>query len=206
MKLFVEGGGDSHSLKAECRKGFTTFLTKAGITMRPRVVASGSRQSAYEDFCHALKQGEEAMLLVDAESAVATKYQTGVPEIWQPWAHLRDRDRWERPSNSTDMDCHLMVQIMESWFLADRTTLARFFGAGFAENALPASTNPIEPIDKSDVYRVLEQSTKNVQSKGKYGKAAHSFKLLCDIDPTNVIRACPWAARFILELKKKMGA
>lgn len=31
MKIYVEGGGDAASLKAECRKGFAEFLEKADL-------------------------------------------------------------------------------------------------------------------------------------------------------------------------------
>lgn len=50
-KLYVEGGGDSKTLKTACRKGFRSFLGKAGLTGRlPRIVAGGSRRNAYESF------------------------------------------------------------------------------------------------------------------------------------------------------------
>ena len=35
IKLYVEGGGNAASLKAECRKGFNTFLGKAGLVADP---------------------------------------------------------------------------------------------------------------------------------------------------------------------------
>ena len=55
-----------------------------------------------------------------------------------PWAHLRARDGWIRPADATDENAHLMVQCMETWFLADRDNLADYFGHGFNPNALPA--------------------------------------------------------------------
>ena len=43
VKLFVEGGGDSHALRTECRAAFSSFLQKAGFSGHmPRIVASGS--------------------------------------------------------------------------------------------------------------------------------------------------------------------
>lgn len=122
MKLYVEGGGDSQSLKTACRAGFTEFVTKAGLRNRPRVVACGGRRDAYESFCTAVAQGEHAMLLVDSEAPISNECQQGDDKSkWLPWRHLKERDGdgWEKPERSDDDDCHLMVQVMESCFLAD---------------------------------------------------------------------------------------
>ena len=70
VKLYVEGGGDTNALRTACREGFTSFITKAGLVKRPRVVACGSRRDAFESFCTAIAVGEEAMLLVDSEAPV----------------------------------------------------------------------------------------------------------------------------------------
>ncbi len=99
-----------------------------------------------------------------------------------------------------------MVQIMESWFLADRDTLKAFFGQGFKDNALPAANNAIEGVAKQQVYHALAQATNNCKTKATYGKGEHSFKLLTMIDPAKIIQASPWANRFVDELRKKMGA
>lgn len=206
VKLYVEGGGDTASLKTACREGFTTFLTKAGVVKRPRVVACGSRRDAYESFCTAVKTGEEAVLLVDSEEPVAAEYRQGEPEAWQPWQHLKQRsgDGWDKPTDAADTDCHLMVQIMESWFLADRGTLKAFFGQGFKENQLPATGNTVESVAKTQVYESLAAATKDCKTKAQYGKGEHSFKLLALVDPAKVTSACPWAKRFVDQVKKKM--
>jgi hypothetical protein len=179
-------------------------MTKAGIKKRPRVVACGGRQDAYDSFCTAISQGEEAVLLVDSEAAVLAAHQMGAPDQWQPWAHLLQRDGWSKPNRSKDTDCHLMVQIMESWFLADRATLKAFFDPGFIANALAAATNPVEAVAKATVYSALQQATKSCKTKAPYGKGDHSFKLLAKIDPSKVTDESPWAKRFVEELKKKM--
>ncbi|KIX33649.1 hypothetical protein SY87_33350 [Burkholderia pseudomallei] len=208
VKLYVEGGGDTAALKTACREGFTTFITKAGLGKRPRIVACGSRRDAFDSFCTAIASGEEAFLLVDSEEAVNEQHQQGQPNTWQPWAHLKARqgDGWDKPKGTVDTDCHLMVQIMESWFLADRDTLKAFFGQGFKDNALPAANNAIEGVAKQQVYHALAQATNNCKTKATYGKGEHSFKLLTMIDPAKIIQASPWANRFVDELRKKMGA
>lgn len=205
MKLFVEGGGDSNALKSACREGFTKFITAAGITVRPRIVACGSRKSAFDSYRIAIQSGDAAMLLVDSEDAVAPHCEQGDTEQWTPWMHLRSRqgDLWKKPENAEEKHCHLMVECMESWLLADAETLAKFFGQGFLRNALPAAGRPVEKIRKNEVYDALKRATKP-SKKGEYGKGDHSFKLLSEINPQKVISASPWAARFINQLKSAM--
>ena len=191
IKLYVEGGGDSKSLRTACRKGFRIFIEKAELAGRmPRIVASGGRQQAYNDFTTAHAQaGNSAMLLVDAEGRVTAA---------GPWEHLMKRDRWRRPPGATDDQCHLMVQVMESWFLADRETLKMFYGRRFNANALPNNL-VIEEVSKQDVVSRLKQATQATQ-KGRYSKGSHSFEILANLDPTKVRNASPYADRFMKTL------
>ncbi len=208
VKLYVEGGGDSNTLKTACRAGFSEFLKKAGLKGKmPRIVACGSRQNAYDSYRTAIDSGEDALLLVDSESPVAADFQQGEPDKWQPWGHLLNRqgDRWEKPANADEADCHLMVQCMEAWFLADRTTLQNFFGQGFNANSLPAKCNRIESVGKETIYQALADATRNCKTKAKYGKGEHSFKLLAMIAPEKVTVQSEWAKRFIDIAKTKIG-
>jgi len=200
MHLYVEGGGDKNkSLQIACRKGFRQFLEKAGLKGHmPRIVACGGRQQAYDDFCTALRQGKPAMLLVDSEDAVATQ---------SPWGHLLQRagDGWPQPPESTDDHCHLMVQCMESWFLADRDTLRTFFDQGYNEKALPSAERPIESLEKSSIYQALSAATRACKTKAPYNKGEHSFDLLSHVDPVKVAAASPWADRLVKSVKMAMG-
>ena len=187
VKLYVEGGGDSKTLKTACRRGFSRFIEKAGAAGRmPSVVACGSRENAYDSFRAALASGDNAILLVDAEKPV-----TAVG----PWEHLKGRDNWDRPTGTTDLQCHLMVQVMESWFLADMAALGSYYGQGFRRQALPQNQN-IEDVSKPDVNNGLDQATRHTQ-KGPYSKGKHSFEILERLDPTKVVGASPYAKRFI---------
>lgn len=211
ITIFVEGGGDYKALKSACREGFAEFLKKAGFARSmPRVVACGGRGKAYGDFCTAVANGQSALLLVDSEALVATQDQSGDDwAAWQPWEHLRLRsgDKWSKPTGAYDRDCHLMVQCMESWLLADRSTLQRFFDPDFRPNALPAQSRPLEGIDKDTLYRSLKSVTAACKTKAPYStrrKGEHSCALLALIDPSKVTAASGWAARFIDELKSRM--
>ena len=206
MKLFVEGGGDSGILQSACREGFRSFITKAGLARRPRIVACGSRRNAYESFRTAIANREAALLLVDSEAPVAPENQGGAPDDWRPWRHLKTRpdDGWDRPAGAEERHCHLMVQCMESWFIADLAILQVFFGQGFAPRALPEG-RPVEMVAKAAIHAGLADATKACKTKASYGKGEHSFKILSLIDPAMVVAASPWAARFVRDLKTAMA-
>ena len=199
IKIFVEGGGDRNLLRRECRKGFSNFFSKAGMKGRmPSVVASGSRREAFDDFraaVHRPGKYDFIVLLVDSEDPVAA--ETG------PWQHLKKRDNWDQPSETTDDQVHLMVQCMEAWFLADKDTLAAYYGNGFNQNALPARQD-IERIPKNDVFNGLKNATRSGVSKGEYEKGQHSFDILAQIDPDKVVAASPHAKRLVDTLKAKI--
>jgi hypothetical protein len=195
-KVLVEGGGDSKDLRIACRRGFSQLFAKAGLRGKmPRIVACGSRDAAYEDFCTASSQEDRyrPVLVVDSEGPVASGDG--------PWEHLEKLDQWSRPEGAGDDQCHLMVQCMESWFLADRKALADYFGQGFQENNLPRRPE-IESIPKRDVLEGLRRSTRSTKTKGRYGKGAHSFDILEQIDPSKLRRASPHADRLL----KALGA
>ena len=192
--VYVEGGGDrqTKALRTECRRAFSEFFDKAGLTGRlPKVVACGSRENAYRDFRHACAGVTEdrPLLLVDSEGPVDE------PE---PWSHLKRSDGWDRPGTAPDASAHLMVQCMESWFYADKESLEAFFGTGFNRNAL--SGHNVEEIPKADVERGLRSATQGCR-KGTYRKGDHSFTILRELDAEKVCAASPHAKRLIETLR-----
>jgi hypothetical protein len=196
VRIYVEGGFEG-STKSNCRKAFSTFLAKVIRPESFKVIASGSRTQAFQDFCSALRQrpGDYNILLVDSETAVSTK----------PWQHLRERegDNWQHPKGATDEQAHLMVQVMEAWFLADQDTLATSYRQGFLRNSLPRQHN-IERLDKRRVFESLSHASKNTQ-KGPYHKTRHGFELLELIDPILVRAASSHADTLFAVLEKTTG-
>ena len=188
IALYVEGG-DRKALSRDCRRGFGNFIERAGVGGRVRIVACGSREDAYQRFKKAHSAGEPALLLVDAEAPVAAQ---------DPWQHLQANAGWARPTSATADQCHLMVQIMESWFLADASALESFYGRGFQRQALPANPD-IEQVPKQDVVNGLAQATRGT-GKGGYSKGAHSFGILANLDSRRVRNASPHADRFLRAL------
>ena len=197
VTVYIEGGGNGRVLRTKCRQGFSDFFRKAGLAGRmPKLVACGGRDMAYDRFRTAFDGSGEifVVLLVDSEGPVTQNDGS--------WAHLRRRDNWQKPTQAMDDNAHLMVQCMEAWFLADKDTLAEYFGNGFNRNALPAQPN-VEDIPKTDIERGLKNATRQCTPKGQYNKGRHSFAILAKISPEKVTAASPHAKRLIKTLGEK---
>jgi hypothetical protein len=81
-----------------------------------------------------------------------------------------------------------MVQIMESWFLADVDALKALFGGSLSKG------NPkVEEIPKADVLERLKKVANGEYHE--YHKVKHGTKLLGLIDPVKVRRAAPHCQR-----------
>lgn len=170
IRIYIEGGGDGKNTKAQIRQGFSQFFRELVQLARSKnikweIIICGSRNNAFRDFKNALKFHEDAfnILLVDAEAPVNNSL----------WEHLKIRDNWT-PPDIDDIHCHLMVQTMEAWMIADVETLKKFYGNGFKENTIPNTSN-VENIDKSILASSLKEATRNT-SKGEYKKNKARFK------------------------------
>ena len=191
-ELYVEGGGDNNpSLASECRRAFSKLFEKAGVPHKPRVIACGGRQRAYDQFCDAQGSGDaEVWLLVDAEE---------LPSLGSndpPWDHVKNRqgDGWNRPANASDDQLQLMTVCMETWLIADLAALKQVFGPKFDDSKLPAMAQ-LENTPKQAIYKALEAATKPTKA-GAYGKGAHSFQILANVLPA-ALRKLPWGKRFL---------
>lgn len=178
VKLYIEGGGNDRSLHIKCREGFSKLFAKVGLRRMPATKACGSRRDAYDDFKTAIKNADEKtypILLVDSEDEVLT----------EPWTHLKNRDNWDKPRGAMDDQAQLMVQCMETWCVADRTTLSEFFGQHLQINALP-NLNDLEKRGKSDVQDSLFHATRACGKDRAYAKGEKSFELLGRLNPTEL--------------------
>jgi hypothetical protein len=194
IRIYIEGDPQLH-------EGFRVFLqplydaAKSNrIKIEPPKLC-GSRGDAYKAFKAALKTHPDALivLLVDSEGPVDET----------PWAHLASRpeDNWNS-LGTDDTSCHLMVQAMEAWFIADTNALHQFYGTGFQESALPK--NPcVEDIGKSMLTSSLEMATRNTR-KGKYHKTRHASHLLTRLDVDRVRKAAPHCDRLFSTLTRLM--
>lgn len=200
VRIYAEGGGDGKDTKAAIRRGFGEFLRQLRTLARERrirwnIIACGPRNAAFENFKMALRSHPDAfnVLLVDAERPVN---QTA-------WRHLQERDGWN-PAGVLDEHCHLMVQMMEAWFVADIDILESFYGNGFRRGVIPAR-DEVEAIDKAVLETALQNATRDSR-KGPYHKIRHGSKLLCLIDSQIVRPKAPHCERLFTTLAHKIEA
>ena len=185
--VFVEGGGSTKKQQRACRQAFAALFRHAGLVgLMPRVTACGSREQAYKDFRNAFADdSSDPVLLVDSE---------GPLQATDAWSHLWQKDGWERPDGARADSAHLMVQVMESWFLADTPALEGYFGRDFSAAALPQNS-AIEDVPKADVLDGIKNASRNTNKA--YDKGRHSFEILQRLDVSRVTAACPRAKRLI---------
>ncbi|MBN1294521.1 MAG: DUF4276 family protein [Candidatus Latescibacteria bacterium] len=146
IRIYVEGGGDDKNTKIPLRKGFDGFFSELKLLARNNkikwyTIACGSRESAFYEFLMAKQSHTHAfnILLVDSENPVTTL----------PWQHLKSQDGWNLCQDHEE-NCHVMVQVMESWFMADVDSLKNFYGTGFRGKSIP-KVHDVETIDKEKV-------------------------------------------------------
>lgn len=186
MTIFIEGGGATREQQAGARQAFQSLFMKAGLKGRlPKTVLCGGRIDTIEAFRAASRAGNPAALLIDAEGSVETSSGAA--------AHLRRRGELKFPA--PEERTHLMVQVMETWFLAQPAVLAEFFRDGFDKKALPRQA-ALETIPKDSVLRALDRATRMCRS-GPYTKSKRrGFEILERLDPAEIGKACPFARRF----------
>ena len=191
VKLFIEGGGQGSRLNRLFRTAWRDFFLAAGLHGNlPRIVRGGSRNETFEQFMAAVKEarpGELPILLVDSEGPVDANHSA--------WQHLRHTDGWERPAGARGEQAFLMVQVMETWFLADRDALRNYFGPSFQAGRLPRQRE-LESIPKDAVLQSLAAATADCNRR--YDKGIVSFEILGRVDPILAAERCP-GAKSLLE-------
>lgn len=193
-KIYAEGGGEGQLLDTLFRQGWSAFFSAAGLSARmPRVVRGKGRLQTFDLFATAVRNprpGELPLLLVDSEETVAAGHTV--------WQHLKARDDWDRPAGSADDQAFLMVQVMETWFLADRNLLRNYFGAALREQHI-RQWPVLEEVPKATVLTALEQATAGCAKC--YSKGKVSYEILAKLDPATVEAACPHAKALLDRLR-----
>lgn len=194
VKLYIEGGGNGQLLDTLFRQAWKGFFEAAGLGGQlPGVVRGKGRAQAFDMFKTAVanpKAGVLPLLLVDSENQVAAGHSV--------WQHLKSRDNWDRPAEASDDHAFLMVQVMETWFLADRDLLKNYFGASLRENHL-REWPVLENVPKDTVLDALAQATAGCDKP--YSKGKVSYELLGQLNPTRVEAACPRAKGLLDRLR-----
>lgn len=191
IKLYVEGGGKGSNKRAtiKLQQGFDAFLQELKNAAHDKkislkVIPSGNTTSTYDDFIFSVENSPQSfnLLLVDSDEAVAKgeSARDFLQKKYKKWKLQKIEDR----------QCHLMVQIMESWFIADVDALKDFYGQDFRENSIPKNRTNVEAIEKNTVESALKNATAKTQ-KGEYQKIGHGAKILEKISPQKVRAAAP---------------
>jgi hypothetical protein len=186
LRIYFEG---DEGLKP----GFDRFLKdikQAARSRRWEFEAIATNGTPAKDYLSALKAHRTAwnVLLLDSDGALVRSLAS----------LLRRKGLQGCDPNSI----FWMVEIMESWFLADTDALQRHYKGGFKTKVVKGNPE-VEKIPKADVLSRLENATRRTIA-GKYQKN-HAFKLLGLIDPARVRAAAPNCDRMFTTILAKLG-
>lgn len=199
VTVYIEGGAsgpDSKLLQTICRENFRKFLDKCGFRKAPELRVCGSRENVYKDFKNGLFHAPPdryVVMLVDSEDPVSNMALT--------WDHLKKRDGWVKPNGADDQQVLLMTTCMESWIVADLSTLRKHYKHKLQETALPPVYD-LETRNRHDIQDSLERATRNCENA--YRKGIRSYEVLGKLEPTELKRHLPSFARCERILKKKL--
>jgi hypothetical protein len=93
IKIYIEGGGDSHLQDTEFRAAWAAFFDNArlgALRKRPATFRGSGRSQTFDAYQTAVKTrkpNELPLLLVDSEDLV--------PPGHGAWQHLKARDGWK---------------------------------------------------------------------------------------------------------------
>ncbi len=193
FEIHIEGGGPG-AAAVQFRKAWKKFLTAAGVEDRKfKVVRGGTRNDTFRNFLMSVRNSDSGFaqfLLIDSE--------TPLNPIQSKWEHLERNDKWQRPKEAGEESVYMMVQVMESWFLADPDLLKSHFGRSFKERFIKKWPN-LEDISKGEVLNILKMATKNCSQPYKNGPV--SFEILSKIDPVRVEQSCKHAKQLLEKLR-----
>jgi len=187
LRIYFEG--DS-KLRSGFNEFFSTIRDAARDTRCPfHLIAAGG--TPIEDFNDALSTHRDAwnVLVLDSDRAA----DCSLEELCRAKAidpRYRDRIFW-------------MVQIMESWFLADVDCLKQYYGSDFNKTAV-AGNPRVEDVPKRDVLDRLKGATKATKP-GEYHKTKHAPQILATLNPTIVRTAAPNCERLFRILDAKLS-
>jgi len=195
IKIYIEGGGEGKDLDKRFREAWTKFFKAAELPRMPGTVRGKGRGNTYDLFRTAIKAKQKdvlPLLLLDSEDPVKEGHTV--------WQHLKVRDDMDRPAGAQDNQAYLMVQVMETWFLADQENLQAFFGPKFKSIKILEWPN-LEDVKKVRIFECLDEATQDCNKKYEKGKI--SFKVLETTNPKKVENACPHAKALLDFLRRQ---
>jgi hypothetical protein len=195
--LYIEGDtkqkGKSNAITL--RQGFREFFKNLAEEIKVPIdlKLGGAREITIKIFLSEIGDYPKSfqVLLVDAEGEIGEKDtpKTFLQKISPKFDFKAVKDE----------QCHLMVQMMEAWFLADKENLAEFYGQGFNPKALPKNPN-VEQIAKADVINGLKNAIRGTNKE--YEKGEHAGEILRVIDSKKICAAAPHCEKLFEEIRK----
>jgi hypothetical protein len=175
------------------KPGFDAFFSRIrrladNKKCRFQLISTGAKWQ--QDFHIAIKSHATSwnILLIDSEGPAYSAIETCEKNSWDG-------------VHATSI--FWMVEMMESWFHADKDKVASYYGKDFKRNALAANPQ-VEEIPKKDLLDGLKTATKDTP-KGPYHKTAHAPKLLACINPDLVRKAAPNCDRLFDAIEKELS-
>ena len=204
IRIYIEGDtkqkGKFNTISL--REGFNHFFTELIEKAKAkniilRLIMCGSKYETFKDFLNAAKSYQDSfvMFLLDSDAPLE--------EAETPKTFLQKQNPLWHLYEAEENQCHLMIQVMESWFFADKEKLAEFYGQGFNLNSLAKNVN-VEKITKADVESGLANATRNTQ-KGEYHKTRHGAKILELIDTQKVRDSAPHCEKLFTTVLEKIN-
>jgi Domain of unknown function (DUF4276) len=203
IKLYVEGGGKGSHKRAtiKLQQGFDAFFAELKNAAQSKkisfkIIPAGNTQSTYDDFFRSVEHSPQSfnLLLVDSDAAL--------DENESARDFLQKKYKKWKLKTVKDEQCHLMVQIMESWLIADINALKEFYGQGFNFGAIPKNKN-VEAVGKEQVEKSLKAAIAKT-NKNEYHKIEHGAKLLEIISSQKVREAAPHCDRLFQIISEKI--
>lgn len=201
IRIYIEGDTSQKGKNTDItlRQGFNYFFRELideaknkSITLRP--ITYGSKFETFKKFLDGKREYQNSFVLFLLDS------DAPLEENETPKSFLQKQNLTWHLQEAEENQCHLMVQVMESWFFADKDKLAEFYGQNFNRNALSNNTH-VEKIPKANIESGLANATKNTQ-KGEYHKTRHGAKLLELINPNKVRESAPHCERLFVTIRE----
>ena len=207
IHIYIEGGGDITKQREKLRRGFDRLFSQIKEKARTkgwslRFECCGSRGQAYKDFKNATQELNRInALLVDSEGYVAN-YVNMKDDGDIRINYLKRREDWSF-DKIDPKNVHLMIQCMETWFLADVEALKRVYKKDFNDRAIPNCKN-LEKLSKQSIEEALTKFTKNTK-KGNYykgsGKINDATIILSELRIEKIAQSCPRFNAFLCWLE-----
>ena len=198
VKVYVEGAaigrGSKTSAPVDFRRAFSKLAGKLGVANQPSFIACGPRSETFKAAWKAFEERspeDRIILLVDSES----------PPSYSPesaWKHLRERaeDKWLTLEHRHARYIFMMAVCMETWIIADSSSIASEFPSCFAADKIPCWPD-LEQVEKQAVFDAIEKSTASCKDGWKKSRSGNAtFQMFARLDPAIVRGKCPHANRF----------